>query len=378
MDCPLIPELGVAAFSRRMHESVVRDRIPLVGSIELTNRCNLHCQHCYLDGAHNVPAGQKELSADEINYLFSQVVDEGTLWMLLTGGEPLLRRDFKQIYTSAKRKGLLVSLFTNGTLITERLADLLAEWRPFTIEITLYGHTQATYERVSGVSGSHTRCRAGIERLLERKLPLTLKTMLMSLNQHELWEMQAYARSLGVHFRYDALLNGGIDGSRQPIELRIAPEEVVEFDIQDAQRIEEWRSFCKRYEGHPADAQYVYACGAGVNSYHIDPYGQLSMCMLSRLPAYDLRQGSFRQGWREFLPEYRFQPAMLESECDRCELYALCGQCPGWSQLEGTPVSQPVEYLCRVARLRAQAIGFTGAIPYHGFQKTGQKISVSE
>ncbi len=378
MDCPHIPSIGVSAFSRRMHETVTRERIPLAGSIDLTNRCNLSCQHCYLDGMHAAPVDQKELSLAEIQDLFDQAADTGTLWMLLTGGEPLLRPDFKQIYLYAKRKGMLVSLFTNGTLITDQIADFLAEWRPYAIEVTLYGRSQAVYERVTGVAGSHARCLAGIERLVERKLPLTLKTMLMTLNQHELWDMQAYAKSLGAGFRYDALLTGGLDGSRQPLSLRLPPEEVVQYDIQDAERMEDWQIFCQKYTGRRVEAQYLYVCGAGVSTYHIDPYGQLSLCMLARSPSYDLRQGSFRQGWYDFLPEVRFQPVTVESECDHCKLYALCGLCPGWSQLEQTPVRQPVDYLCQVARLRAEAIGFSGAIPFLNGKEVDQKTSISE
>ena len=102
-------------------------------------------------------------------------MDEGCLWFLLTGGEPLVRRDFLEIYQYIKRKGLLATVFTNGTLLTPKIADVLAEWRPFAIEITLYGRTQETYERVTGIPGSHARCMRGIELIMERGLPLNLK-----------------------------------------------------------------------------------------------------------------------------------------------------------------------------------------------------------
>ena len=139
-----------------------------------------------------------------------EVTDAGCLWLLLTGGEPLLRRDFLDIYTYAKRKGLILTLFTNGTLITPRIADYLAEWRPFNIEITLYGATQETYERVTGIPGSYARCRRGIDLLLERKLPLNLKTMVMTLNHHELDQMKSLAASLGVQFRFDPIMQRSV------------------------------------------------------------------------------------------------------------------------------------------------------------------------
>ena len=162
MDCPHIPELNYAAFSQRLHESVAGERIPICGSVEVTARCNLRCAHCFINlPANDRRAQAQELAGSEWRAFLDQIVDAGCLWLLLTGGEPFLRPDFLDIYTHAKKNGLLITLFTNGTLITEREADHLAEWRPFAIEITLYGRTQETYERVTGVPGSistTTRC----------------------------------------------------------------------------------------------------------------------------------------------------------------------------------------------------------------------------
>ncbi len=353
MDCPHIPQLGYGEFSRRLHTRIIAQRIPIAGSLELTFRCNMRCVHCYV--AHS-PQGQ-ELSFAEMCRILDQVTDEGCLWLLLTGGDPLMRPDALEIYLYAKRKGLIVTLFTNGTLITPAIADRLAEWRPFAIEITLYGRTQATFERITGIPGSHARCMRGIELLLERKLPLRLKTMLLTLNRHELKDMQAYATSLGVPFRFDPMVNAGLTGAREPLAFRLSPEEIVAFDMADEQRMKEWREFCARYRNVHLDDRYLYVCGAGQQAFHIDPYGNLSVCMLSRQPGYDLRQGSFRQGWREFLPQVRQQWPDPAYPCNRCQLLPLCGQCPGWGWLEHGKPDRPVDFLCQVAHQRAAALG---------------------
>ena len=96
----------------------------------------------------------------------------------------------------------------------------------------------------------------------------------------EIQEMQAFADSMGVPFRYDAMLNAGLDGDGRPTSLRVPPEEVVRLDLQDQERAEEWRSFIQRKKGfqHPGDNLYI--CGAGERSFHIDPYGQLCLCMM--------------------------------------------------------------------------------------------------
>jgi radical SAM protein with 4Fe4S-binding SPASM domain len=173
----------------------------------------------------------------------------------------------------------------------------------------------------------------GIDLILERGLRLRLKTMLMTLNKHELWDIKAYAESLGVDFRFDPMMNAGVEGSHTPLSYRLSPEEVLAFDQADPDRMEEWKQFCDRFVGAESDPRYLYSCGAGLSSFHIDPYGHLSVCLLSREPEYDLREGTFLEGWRDALLKTRYQPASPEYECAGCALMALCNQCPGWGQL---------------------------------------------
>jgi radical SAM protein with 4Fe4S-binding SPASM domain len=349
--------MAYGEFSKRLFANLGGRRLPLSGSLELTWRCNQRCVHCFL----NLPAGdrrarQQELSLSQWRRLLDEIVAEGCLWLLLTGGEPLLRPDFLEIYTHAKRQGLLLTLFTNGALITPAIADHLAAWRPFVVEISVYGRTRETYEAVTGVSGSYDRCLQGIHLLLERQINLNLKTVVLTLNQHELADLKSWAADLGVPFRFDAVINPRVDDSRTPCAFRISPEKLVELDLQDRRRLAEWRDFLQLFQGRP-DSDDLYQCGAGSEVFHVDPYGSLSACMLARQPAYDLSQGSFKEGWEDFLLKVRQQKRLSPNSCSSCELISLCEQCPGWSQLEHGDPEQPVDYLCRIARLRAAAFG---------------------
>lgn len=339
-------------FSQRIHDKMVAKRIPIDGEIELTFRCNLKCAHCYVAYDYR----KKEITYKEIWHIIDEIVEAGCLWLLITGGEPLLRDDFLDIYTYAKKKGLIITLFTNGTLITPEIADYLKEWPPFSVEITLYGITKGTYEKVTGVTGSFERCIRGIDLVLERKIPLKLKTMVMTLNQNEVWEIKKYVEDLGVGFRFDSVLNPKLDGSKEPCKLRIPPEKVVELDLADEKRLKEWKEFCSKFWG-PANSDKLYICGAGQTSFHIDPYGELSICAMSRVPSYDLHQGSFKEGWYDFVPKIREQKPKGEYKCAKCDLLSLCSQCPGWANLETGNPETPVEYLCQITHLRAKAFG---------------------
>ncbi|MBN1665700.1 MAG: radical SAM protein, partial [Anaerolineales bacterium] len=232
------------------------------------------------------------------------------------------------------------------------------------------GYSQETYEAVTGVPGSHARCMRGIELLLERKLPLRLKTVLMNLNYHELEPMRQFAESLGVEFRVDPLINAGVVEVENPLATRITPEQVVWYDVHDEQSRQSWeRSFQRIAAGEQPQDDRLYTCKAGTSSFHIDPYGRLSLCTLEREPYYDLRQGSFIEGWHSFLnplAEVHFSP---HSACGSCELRSACVRCPGRARLETGDPEGVSEYYCQVTQLRQKV--FSGVVSLDEIRPAG-------
>src|SRR5579862_445757 len=226
-------QLTYQSFSGDLHHKYAGKRAPMNVSIEVTRRCPLECQHCY----NNLPMGdpdarRREMTTEEHFRLLDELFEMGTFWLLYTGGEIFARKDFLEIYTYAKKKGFLITLFTNGILITEKIADYLAEWPPFAIEITLYGRTRETYEALTQIPGSYDRCLRGIKLLKERSLPLKLKTVATSINKHEVMSMRRFAEEeLGVEFKMDGQINPRIDCSQSPLAVRLTPEDVVALDM---------------------------------------------------------------------------------------------------------------------------------------------------
>lgn len=333
--------------------------IPWLVSLELTERCNLRCVHCYV----NQPAGddrirQREMTLPEWQGVLDQVVDVGTLWLLVTGGEPLLRPDFCDWYLYAKRKGLHIILFTNGTLLTPELADFLAEYPPWETEITLYGATAETYERVTGMPGSYARCRQGIDLLLERGLALNLKTMVLTLNVHELPAMQSLAEQLGVRFRYDPIIQSRLDGDHRPLACRLSPEEIVALERQDPLRMQQWYEFCGQ-SWIPANRKSLFKCGAGLHIFHLDPYGGLYPCLMTRWLRYDVRGGPVETAVRDFLPAVRRLTVTRDGLCAECDQLILCQNCPAWAYHETGDPEAPEPFRCRLAHLRQQELGLT-------------------
>jgi radical SAM protein with 4Fe4S-binding SPASM domain len=362
-------QLSYGAFSADLHQRQSGQRAPMQVSIEVTRRCPLECQHCY----NNLPMGDqdarsREMTTEEHFKMLDELVEMGCFWLLYTGGEIFARKDFLEIYTYAKKKGFLITLFTNGTLINEKIADYLVEWPPFSIEITLYGRTRETYEALTQIPGSYDRCLRGIKLLRERKLPLKLKTVATSINKHEVTAMRQFAEEeLGVEFKFDGQVNPRIDCSQSPLAVRLTPEEVVALDMNAPKGVIEYQRLAKRDLENPpnlAKNDTVYFCGGGMNSFAINAHGEMGICVISQQDTFRVQEAGLKRVWEESLLQLRTRKRTQVTKCVQCRIQSLCGMCPANGEMENGDKESPVEFLCNVAHLRAAVIGVE--VPSHG------------
>lgn len=329
-------------------------RFPISATFEVTNRCNLNCQHCFInEAANNESVRKRELSTAEIKDIINQMVEAGMLFLTLTGGEALLRSDFTEIYTYARRKGLLVILFTNGTLITQEIAELLVEIRPFSVDISLYGASQPVYEAVTRQPGSFTRCIQGIERILDQGINLGLKSELTTVNVDELQEMVALAEHYKVGFRYDGLLWPRLDGTSPfPQEVQLPIKILVGLDTMDEKRRKAVIKEMDRLAGLKNRDERIFSCGAGLREFHLDSQGRMSLCTMVRTPSFSLREMSLLQAW-EKLGDQRKLRRTRSSPCTTCNTNSFCAHCPGWSQALFHDNESVVKFVCEYGRQRS-------------------------
>ncbi len=348
MENPGIAAIGYEDFVNTFQANAQAKRKPVDGQWEITFRCNLRCVQCYVVEDPT----KKELTFQEITDILDQIHHEGCLWLCLTGGEPLVREDFLGIYTYAKNKGFLISLFTNGTLITPKIADYLREHPPFMIDITLNGITAETYERITRVPGSFQKCLEGVDLILKRNLPLTLKSNGMTLNRDEILKIKEYVMGLKkAKYRYDSILLPKLDGSKEPCRLRLSPDEIIDIEYTDDTMREQWKG-CFQAEHDLPDPESLYRCGAGIDSFYINPYGELQLCSALRKPSFNLRQGPFREGFYHLFPKIRSAEYQTDSKCKDCKIWYLCPQCPARAKLENGNQEASVQYFCELAHKR--------------------------
>ena len=180
--------------------------------------------------------------------------------------------------------------------------------------------------------------------------------MVIKENHNEFKAMKNLASDLGLEFRFDSIIHPRLDGSKSPCSVRLSPEEVVNLDLLDEKRVDEFRKSYKEFTP-AASNEFIYNCGAGVDMFNINPYGFLQVCQMVTNPYVDLKKEKFVYGWQEVFPKIRLLNKKDESPCTGCIKQPLCARCPKWSELESGYPEAKVEYLCQVANLREQVFG---------------------
>lgn len=346
-------------------------RIPLSFDLEVTARCNNNCRHCYI----NLPPGDEtalrdELTLDEISDIADQAVSLGTLWCVITGGEPLLRKDFIELYRLLKSKGLLISVFTNACLVTDKHLDLFRNYPPRDIDITVYGASKETYEQVTGTPGSYAAFRRGLSLLLDGGIKVSLKAMALRSNVRELRAIADFCRErTRDFFRFDPFLQMRIDGNEVKNEKirdeRLSPDEITAIEQADPERSAAVKKKCGMLEiSIPSQGldNRLFQCSAGNDSFAVSYNGLFHPCSSLRHPdcLFDLRRGSLSEAWFDFTPRTLAQTTTSNGflkKCRLCPLMNICQWCPAHAYLECGRMDEWCEYFCRTAHARARAFG---------------------
>ncbi|XOF33697.1 MAG: radical SAM protein [Candidatus Electrothrix sp. YB6] len=346
-------------------------RTPLAATFELTRRCNFRCVHCYLGDQQAIRQHRhQELDTDSVIRLLDEMVEAGTLFLTLTGGDPMLRPDFVRIYAHAVRIGLLVSVYCNGSLITEEITEVFVQYPPRIAEITLYGATRKTFETITQRRGSYADCMKGIALLHRAKVRLRLKSMAMTLNYEELPAMRKIAGDLGLSFRHDCSVipalphedNGsrinirdtGKNGLRETLGFRLEPEQAAAVDFGAAEVKKKLQELTAEKGAAAEPSTKLYQCGAGQASYHITSYGRMQPCLITLRPSVDLVAGEQRiaDGWNTLCAQVEEQTVTTDFPCIECKDSKLCTGCPSRFFRETGSPEEPPSFYCHYAACR--------------------------
>lgn len=354
---------------QRLVLHATRECIPLGGSFELLPLCNMDCRMCYLRlTPEQMRAQGRVRTAQEWLQLAKEARDAGLLFLLLTGGEPFLYPEFAALYRGLGQLGLYLTLNTNGTLITEEMADLLAEQLPRRVNITLYGSSDAVYDRLCGNPDGFSQVMDGIARLKKRRVPIKLNGSLTPENREDLENMQQIARKLELPLQVDSYM---YPASRKGMcsfdpASRLTPEEAADgyvrirgAELSEKEFLELAQAMAECYH-NGKDAPWEgtaekIPCRAGRSSFWINWKGNMTPCVFLEQPGIPVFETGFAASWEYIRREQ--EKMTMPPACSRCGKRAFCTVCGASVYTETGGCSEAPEYVCRMTteKLRRMA-----------------------
>lgn len=356
-----------------MSEQAVKDfvfrkgaamRIPVSGTFELISRCNFRCAMCYIHSESQEKCYKEwELSGQQWLSIGREAVDAGMVYLLLTGGEPLLHPDFLQIYTGLMQMGLRIAINSNGSLITPEIVECFRKYPPEKINISLYGVSKETYAGLCGNAAGYEKAVCGIRSLKEAGIRVNLNTTFTRRNVGDMEQLVAFAKEENLPIRTTPIIFPPVRGGKGDTAENMTPEEMgrmaAEFDWltltdeQKEKRLQEARR-CKDPDGKRELPSKTATCMAAKGSFWISWDGMMYPCgMLSEKGTDVVREG-FAQAWKETVS--RSLGRTIPTRCLECPLRQLCPMCAAVLYATGCGPEEVPEDLCLRTKAYLQAI----------------------
>lgn len=324
-------------YRRHLKAASKAERIPQSATFELTPLCNFNCRMCYVHLQPEQMAGIGRLkSAEEWLTLAKELKEKGVLFLLLTGGEVFTRKDFKEIYESLSEMGFLITIYTNGYLLTKELIDWLAQRPPFKLRITLYGMSDDTYQKVCGVPDGFTKVKQNIEMLADRAIPFGLAMTIIQQNEADFEACRQFAEKLDVVFDYTKHIVKPVRGAVSDAEQVRLPEKECSQNC----------SSCTKGPFPETEDPFI-RCGSKNRSVWISWDGKMSACPFISSIQSDPFSGLFDREWEELWN--RIEAVTLPVKCRSCSLRTFCPVCPGEREAETGSMEKVTDQLCKKA-----------------------------
>lgn len=348
--------------SAYLHAKACKGGTPLAGNFELTARCNFNCKMCYVHMSEEEQRQRgNELTADQWLAIAEEARSQGMLFLLLTGGEPLIRQDFRYLLSELKKMGLLVSVNSNASLIDRDMLDFLRHEPPFRINITLYGGDNGTYERLCG-NAAYDRVVGNIRALKELGIDVKMNVSLTQYNAPDMERMYAIAKELGTPMQLATYMfppirkSEGMVGQNDRFTAAEAAQYAVKWDKlrftpeEFAHRVEAIRcglslpqeEVC---EGTPGEG---VSCRAGRSAFWINWLGDMTPCGMMTEPKLSVQELGFSEAWRQ--TKAATEAIRLPAECSVCRNKHMCHACAAMCVTETGRFDIKPAYLCEMAQ----------------------------
>ena len=348
-------------YEKRLISKAARSHTPINGSFELLPLCNMNCGMCYVRLSRPEMDLQGHLhSAAEWISLARQMQKSGTLFLLLTGGEPLLFPDFKTLYLELRSMGMILTINTNGTLIDETWADFFAQYPPRRINITLYGTSKETYRDLCHYEAGFEKALRGIRLLRERNVDVKINGSLVRSNSTDVDSLVALARSLDAPINIDTYMYPARRERSAAFceQSRLLPEDAARGKVQFEKASLDSKTYLQmaqtiitRVSETPDTPEPDFQrmrCQAGRTSFTINWQGKMRPCVMLSQPEINVFETGFDNAWKQLQCE--IETITLNPRCSSCSLRRICQTCAACAKLETGAYDGIPDYMCRYTK----------------------------
>lgn len=348
-----------------LHSKAAWAGIALNGTFELTPCCNMACKMCYV---RMTKQQQEEIAplatAQQWLALAEEAKKQGMVYLLLTGGEPFLHPDLQQILSGLNQMGLLVSINSNGTLITEEVVSWLKEVPPTRVNITLYGASDATYERLCGNPKGFTQAVRGIRLLKAAGIVVKINCSVTPYNADDLEGIYAFAKQEGLLVQASSYMfpptrrDQGMVGWNDRLSAQEAAyqsaritclangEDYFLQQMKDRVPISLPGESGEDCPELPAEGEGI-RCRAGKCSFWITWDGRILPCgMFPGDDAENVFEVGFEKGWEHVKEAAR--AIRMPPKCSVCQMRDQCKACAAMALTETGSFDKVPEYRCQM------------------------------
>jgi radical SAM protein with 4Fe4S-binding SPASM domain len=333
----------------RLTEISLNKNIPLIGTLELTYQCPLKCRHCYLPQTQGrLPVLQKkELSTADWKRVLRQLKKAGCLYIVFTGGEPLLKKDFIELCQYAAELNFSVQIFSTGLKITKELVEKLKDCSIASFEMSFYGRKHI-HNKITGDENSFDTTLKAAKLIAKNGIAVKFKTPLMNENFKDIAYIRDVCQKYGFNHTFDPIIAPANDSNKQALKYRITETQIKAL-LKDPKL-----DFLANCSQESRDKQGDFFCGAGKNVFGINPYGEVYPCLQLPLAVGNLRKKSFVDIWKKsvWLKKWRKLSIRDLKECPDCKYLSFCNRCPGLALVEDGNLMGPSRIACDIAKMR--------------------------
>ena len=302
-----------------------KNLVPLNVEIEVCYTCNLNCKHC-CQNTHNAVG----MSLEQYDILFDQLNAAGTLFIILTGGEPFTRVDFMEIVKTARKHRLSVSIYTNATLLDDEIIEQIKFLHVHELHISLYSPNSDIHDKITGANGSFNRTISNIQKLTKKGINVRIKCPLMNISVSGKDDMKKIAKEIGSKIQFSPIITAKNNGDTSTYNLRLSEEQIEEI-ISDPTVIPHSikpRVYIDEIDDAPCDTVF--------NGGTVDPYGNVFVCAQLRIKGGNILENSFGEIWKKSKAFQDLRNIKMHHliGCKECSLFSFCNRCPGLALLE--------------------------------------------